>query len=82
MEYETQEKLEISELFKRAETLKAKFANSEAAIQFYSRRLEEISNIQQCSIAKLIERAEEDNTSEIFLEAISLSRKIQILKKI
>ena len=68
-------------LFNHAEKLKAKFKNSKAAINFYTNRLEEISNTKKCSILELIKRAEENQEDQILSEALSLSRKIQFLKR-
>jgi len=81
MELETKTDTEKSELFSSVEKLKPTFASNEAAIQFFSKKLEEISSIKKCTINDLIISAEENPTDELFSEALSLSRKIQFLKK-
>lgn len=72
---------DICKLFNHAEKLKAKFKNPRAAINFYTNRLEEISNTKKCTFLELIKRAEENQEDQIFSEALSISRKIQFLKR-
>lgn len=82
MELRTKTDTKISALFSSILKLKPTFASNEEAIQFFSKKMEEISSIKKCTLNDLIIKAEENPTDELFSEALSLARKIQFLKKV
>lgn len=82
MELENKKNTNNSELFINVKKLKPRFSNSKEAIQYFTKKLENISSLKKCTIEELIFNAEKKPNDELFLDALSLSRKIQFLKKV
>jgi hypothetical protein len=76
MQHLSNENIEKSELYDRAEKLKALFKTPQEALAFYSCELE-----SGVSVSELILKAENSPSDEMCTYALSLSRKIQTLKK-
>lgn len=76
-------KLERSELVERVASLKPQFKDREEAIAFFSQKLEEICASFGKSEGELLAMAEAQLLYDsALMEALSISRKIQILKSI
>ena len=81
MDYEIIKDANDSELFLSVEKLQPRFASNTEAIQYFTKKLEKISILKKCTVEDLILSAEENPKDELFLDALSISRKIQFLKK-
>ncbi|NOT77539.1 MAG: hypothetical protein HOP07_00895 [Bacteriovoracaceae bacterium] len=75
-------KKDKSKLFSSIEKLKPRFTSNKEAIQYFTKKLKKISIVKKCTIEDLILSAEEKPTDDSLLDALSLSRKIQFLKKL
>lgn len=80
MEQLLNEKIEKSELLERAEKLKAMFPNTQAALTFFSKEIEKLSEKYKVTVSDLILKAEHGPMNDDFSYALSLARKIQILR--
>jgi hypothetical protein len=81
MQHLSNENIEKSELYDRAEKLKALFKTPQEALAFYSCELESLAKKCGVSVSELILKAENSPSDEMCTYALSLSRKIQTLKK-
>lgn len=75
-------KKDKSKLFSSIEKLKPRFTSNKEAIQYFTKKLEKISIVKKCTVEDLILSAEESPNDDSLLDALSLSRKIQFLKKL
>lgn len=75
-------KKDKSKLFSSIEKLKPRFTSNKEAIQYFAKKLEKISIVKKCTVEDLILSAEESPNDDSLLDALSLSRKIQFLKKL